>query len=689
MMKRTLLVAALLAVLASCKGGHEAPGSKFAGGKPDIVLGPIDTLGADSVGFAGNTRVKTPFLDRMAGEGIVFNNAHAHNVVTLASHTNILTGLYPFQHGVRDNEGFKLDLKIPTVATMLKGNGYTTGAFVGAFPLDSRFGLSHGFDVYDDNYGKGMGSMDFVIQERPAGAVCDAATKWWNANEGKKRFLWIHVYDPHAPYRPPEPFLTQYASDPYLGEIAYVDDALGKALGPILSANPNTLLIVTADHGEARGDHGELTHGLFAYESTLRIPLVVREPGQPLHRIESGYVRHIDIVPTILEHAGVAKPAALLGTALDEKVGSRDSYFESLSATLNRGWAPLTGVIHKGEKYVDLPIAELYDLPRDPAEKSNLRDERRRDVIEARGLLSAMQPEVKAAKGTVSAEEEKKFTGLGHIHGSAAQKKRYTTADDPKKLVGLDSKMHDIVEAYEKHDLDRALKLARELVAERPGMSAGRQLLAFVLQQRENIGDAITNLKAAVDTGQETEEIRVQLGLLLTEQGKLDEAVKVLAPLAKGSNPDALNAYGIALADLGKLDDATQQFQRVLQGDPVNAPAYQNLGIVAVRRDDLPGAMASLTRALDLNPRLPLALNTLGVVYARQSDFPHAVEMWNRAVDVDPRQYDALFNIGLVEGRAGHVAEAKAALTRFVETAPKERYGSDIATARQALASLH
>src|SRR5258708_4805137 len=688
MTKRALVVALAVAVLAGCH--RESSSQLISGaGKPDIILVTIDTLRADSVGYAGNTKVKTPFLERMAGEGIVFTNAHAHNVVTLASHTNILTGLYPFQHGVRDNSGFKLDPKVPTVATMLKGGGYTTGAFVGAFPLDSRFGLNHGFDVYDDNYGKGAGSMDFEIQERPAGAVCDAATRWWQANEGKKRFLWIHVYDPHAPYRPPEPFLTRYASDEYLGEIAYVDETLGKALGPIFSANQNTLLIVTADHGEARGDHGELTHGLFAYESTLKIPLLVREPGKAQHRVENGYVRHIDIVPTILEHAGVKKPAELLGAVLDETVNSRDSYFESLSATLNRGWAPLTGVIHKEEKYVDLPIAELYDLPRDPAEKNNLRAEHRRDVAESRALLSVMQPEIKAAKGKTSAEEEKSFIGLGYITGSATAKKSYTAADDPKNLVGLDNKMHDVVDAYENHDLERALKLAREVVAERPDMSAGRQLLAFILQQRENIGDAITNLRAAIGTGQETEDIRVQLGLLLTEQGKVDEAVQVLAPLAKGANPDALNAFGIALADQGKLDEAAQQFQRVLQGDQGNAPAYQNLGIVAARRDDIQGAMTSLTHALELNPRLPLALNTLGVVYARQSDFPHAVEMWNRAVDIDPRQYDALFNIGLVEGRAGHMAQAKAALTRFVNTAPKERYSADIATARQALASLH
>ena len=219
-------------------------------------------------------------------------------------------------------------------------------------------------------------------------------------------------------------------------------------------------------------------------------------------------------------------------------------------------------------------------------------------------------------------------------------------------------------------------------------MAAGRELLAFVLQQNERVGEAIENLRAALRTGQETEGIRVQLGLLLTETGKTGEAVQVLAPMARGTNPDALNAYGIALADEGKPDEATALFRHVLELDPNNAPALQNLGIVALRREDVAGAQANLGRALALNPNLPLALNTMGVVYARQGDFVHAVEMWNRAVAIDPRQYDALFNIGLVEARAGHVGEARAALQRFADTAPRARYAKDIGTARQALAAL-
>jgi len=651
----------------------------------DIILITIDTLRADSVGFAGNTRVKTPFLDRIASEGIVFSNAHAHNVVTLPSHVNILTGLYPYQHGVRDNSGFTLDAKHETVATMLRRNGYVTGAFVGAFPLDSRFGLNQGFDVYDDNYGKGAATLDFVIQERSAAAVLDAAARWWQSNQGKNRFMWVHLYDPHAPYRPPEPFATQYATAPYLGEIAYVDDALGRAISPLL--DKNALLIVTADHGEALGEHGELTHGLFAYEGTLKIPLLVWQRGMQ-HRVEPAYVRHVDIVPTILAASAITKPPQLMGESLFAVRGPRDTYFESLSTAINRGWAPLTGVIHHEQKYIDLPVAELYDLPRDPHEANNLRDERRRDVQDARGVLSAFHAEMTASNRKITPEEAAQLRSLGYISGAGGQKKVYTAADDPKNLVAIDSKMHQVIDAYERRDLNLALTLARQVVAARPDMSAGRELLAFVLQQREQVGEAILNLRQAIRTGVETQGLRIQLGLLLTESGNAAEAVKILAPLADSNDPDVLNAYGIALADGGKGRQAEQQFQRVLERDPYNAPALQNLGITALRRDDVQSAQQYLSRALELNARLPLALNTLGVVYAKQGEFARAVDSWNRAVAIDPRQYDALFNIGLVEGRSGHRPEARKALQQFVTTAPAARYAADIATAKRALAEL-
>jgi tetratricopeptide (TPR) repeat protein len=414
--------------------------------------------------------------------------------------------------------------------------------------------------------------------------------------------------------------------------------------------------------------------------------MLIWRKGTLQHREDAEYVRHIDIAPTILEAIGAAKNASLPGMSLAKAGGARDTYFESLSTSLNRGWAPLTGVIHGGLKYIDLPLPELYDLPKDPREEKNLRAELRRDVEAARAILSKTR-DASIKRGAISAEEAAQLRALGYVSGTADAKSAYTAADDPKNLVDLDNKMHQVIEAYEQHDVPRALKLAREVVAARPAMVAGRELLAFVLQQSEQVGDAVDNLRAALRTN-DNGSVRVRLGLLLTEQGKNKEAIDILAPLAKGTDPEALNAYGIALAAAGRLEEAAPYFQRVLQLDSNNAPAMQNLGIVALRRGDVAGAQQFLTRALEMNPRLPLALNTMGVVYARQGDFARAVESWNRAVEVDPRQYDALYNIGLVEGRAGHVNEARSALTRFVQSAPKERYGKDLAVAREALAAL-
>jgi arylsulfatase A-like enzyme/Tfp pilus assembly protein PilF len=689
--RRPLAILALAGVIVVCAAAFFLWRSHVIGGSTparDIILITIDTTRADALGYAGNNGVKTPFIDALAGRGLVFTNAHAHNVVTLPSHVNILTGLYAYQHGVHDNAGFALDPSHLTVASRLRQAGYSTGAFVGAFPLDARFGLNQGFDTYDDNYGKGQVSADFVEQERRATAVLAAATRWWKEKEGHKRFLWIHLYDPHAPYLPPEPFLSEYRYNEYLGEIAYVDDALSKAIGPILAANPDALVVLTSDHGESLGEHGEKTHGLFAYEATLKVPLILARQGVE-HRVEPAYVRHVDIVPTILNAAAVSVPKELPGRSLLGSVTPGDSYFEALSASLNRGWAPLTGIIRDGMKYIDLPLAELYDLTRDPHEAANLVNDRRREVEQSRKLLDQIKADAAVAPRSVSPEEIARLRSLGYVAGSAPSRSNYTAADDPKSLVSVDDKMHASIDAFERHDPARALKLAREFVAERPSMIAGREILAFMLRQNDLAGDAIEELKHIVADPTAAVDDRVQLALLYCETGQPAAAVDLLSPLSTTKNPDVLNAYGVALSDLGHGPQAREQFERVLAIDANNAPALQNLGILSLRQDNVPAALQYLNRALELNPRLPLALNTLGVAYARTNDIAHAVDAWNRAIEIDPRQYDALLNVGIVLARSGNAADARDALTRFVNTAPKSRYAADIANAQRMLAQLH
>ncbi len=681
------LVSLLLILAAGCGPGSSGSSPTHEGA--DVVLITIDTLRADAVGFAGNTRVETPTLDRLAAAGRVFNDAHAHNVVTLPSHTNILTGLYPYQHGVRDNSGFALPARVPTLATLLKKAGYSTGAFVAAYPLDSRFGLNQGFDVYDDSFPRGSNPESFVIAERRGDQVVAAARAWWDGQKGKRRFLWVHLYDPHTAYDPPEPFASRYRDNLYLGEVAATDSFLAPLLNPFLDgAEPPALLVVTADHGESLGEHGELTHGLFAYEPTLKVPLAVWGPGVEPGR-DGRAARHVDVVPTVLSFLHLDPPQGLPGASLLAPFQETASYFESLSTSLNRGWAPLRGMLGKGRKFIELPLPELYDLPRDPKEQNNLFAQERRAARALRDALpreSAWPP----PKGAVSPEEEARLRSLGYSTGSGPAKSAYTAGDDPKTLVGVDRKLHQVVNAYSRGRYEEAVTLAREVATERPDLPEAYEHLSLALRQLGRDGEAIAALQGALGRGLDRESIRRQLGLALAEAGRSKEAVAVLEPLAASPATDAatLNALGIALSDAGRHGEAVAVLQRVTAKYPQDPKGFENLGIVALRMDQPEQARDQLRHALALNPSLPIAWNTLGVALYRLEGPASALDAWERSVALDPRQYDALFNIGLVAAQAGRAAQARQALTRFVETAPPARFGPDIGKARQILARL-
>src|SRR3954471_19942261 len=271
-----LAAAALVAVAAAgwtLYGRHRGTFERRA--DQNVLLITIDTLRADALSSYGGA-AKTPNLDALASRGTRFDFAHAHAVLTRPSHASILSGLYPFEHGVRDHSGYRIRPGTATLATMLKADGFATGAFVGGMPLERQFGLDAGFDVYDDHFARPDTSSDFSLAERPAGAVVDAALHWIGGQQGRW-FAWVHVFDPHAPYTPPAPFDRDYAARPYDGEVAYVDAALAPLLDAAARGARPTAVLVTGDHGEGLGDHGELTHGLFAYESTLRVPLILAQ----------------------------------------------------------------------------------------------------------------------------------------------------------------------------------------------------------------------------------------------------------------------------------------------------------------------------------------------------------------------------------------------------------------------------
>ncbi|HSC27289.1 MAG TPA: sulfatase, partial [Vicinamibacterales bacterium] len=274
----------------------------------NVLLVTIDTLRGDALSSYGGP-ARTPNIDRLAARGARFTFAHSHAVVTLPSHTTILTGQYPYEHGIRDNSGFRVKDGTPTLATRLSPLGFATGAFVGGFPLTKRFGLTPGFDIYDDQMPEMRGAISISIPERPAEVVVSRAVDWIDKQE-KRFFAWVHLFDPHSPYTPPDPFLTLYREQPYYGEVAWVDHALGPLLERLTTLSRPTLVIVTSDHGESLGEHGELTHGMFAYEPTLHVPLVVatidpRARGESSGVVIDAPVRQIDIAPTVLDAVGV------------------------------------------------------------------------------------------------------------------------------------------------------------------------------------------------------------------------------------------------------------------------------------------------------------------------------------------------------------------------------------------------
>lgn len=692
-----LLVAGGSLGLAGCsRDAEQEPGpSAPAPGTPtaarDVLLITVDTLRADATGFGGNRRVATPALDRLAAEGRVFTRAHAHNVVTLPSHANILTGRLPFEHGIRDNSGFVLPDGVPTAGEYFHDAGFATAAVVGAFPLDARFGLARGFDLYDDHYPEGSQVEGFRLVERRGDEVVTAGLDWWRRHRGERRFLWVHLFDPHAPYEPPEPFASRYADAPYLGEVAAVDSFLTPLLDEVLAPDAAPAVVVfTADHGEALGEHGELTHGLFAYEATLHVPLVVKAPGLAPGEVTAP-ARHIDVLPTLLSGAGLEVPDDLPGRSLlDVTDGSGDpapTYFESLTANLTRGWAPLRGVISGDDKLIVLPVPELYDLGTDPAEEHNAFDERR-DRARA---LARMLPEEEPwppRSGAVSSQERKALEALGYLAASGTGKDHYTEADDPKNLVPVDRKIFRFIELFQEGRLEEATAAAREVVRLQPQMSAGYSNLAQVLLERGRRQEALESLEEGVRQGAADPELLRQLALLHAELGHPERGVPLLEPLAASGDPETLTAFGLVLAESGNPERAREVLERVFERDPRNPAARQNLALVELRSGRWAEAEHQAQLALDLNDQLPLAWNYLGVARYNLGRRNEALEAWERALELQPRDFDVLYNLALVALEAGDLDRARPALARFVAEAPPERYGPDIQKARSLLESL-
>jgi len=649
----------------------------------NVLLITVDTLRADAPGYAGQPAARTPTIDRLAEGGARFLRAYAHNTITLPSHANILTGRLPFEHGVRDN-GARLPADVETLATILKSHGYRTGAFVSAYPVDSRFGLARGFDVYDDRFTDAPRPA-FLEQERSGQATVALARRWIDSGGTGPYLCWVHIYEPHFPYQPD-----------YLSDVAAADRALAPLLEPILDEGDHgrTLVVLTGDHGESLGEHGEATHGIFAYEATLRVPLILYAPRLWGAQAIESTASHVDLLPTILDAFAIRVPPDLAGRTLLPEIetragaANRPVYFEAMSGALNRGWAPLRGVVNGKMKFIDLPIPEMYDLAADPSERNNLASAQPEQVRVMRALLARWPDAARPATASAaSAETRERLRSLGYVSSSAPAKPTYTEEDDPKRLIGLDAILQDVVTRYLEGDLRGALQRCRELVARRPTMPISLLYLAQLSRESGDLSGGIDALRRALALNPGDPQAASLLAAYLTDDGRAAEAVKILEPFARAVEPDTqvLMADGLALARAGRPGDGLAALERARAADPSNGAILVHIGTVHLMTGRTAEATRAFEQALALNPALARAHGSLGALAAERGDSSAALAQWRQAVAIDPGEFRTVLAVSISLVRRGRAAEARPYFEFFASSAPADRYAADVARAREWL----
>jgi arylsulfatase A-like enzyme/Tfp pilus assembly protein PilF len=653
----------------------------------NVLLVSIDTLRADHLGCYGAIKVKTPNIDSLARNGVLFKDVVTPAPFTLPAHVSMMTGLIPPVHGVQDNGGFYLNSNVTTLAELFKAQRFNTAAFVGAFPLDSRFGMDQGFDFYDDSYPTVSNINEMTMPERSAQEVTNGALQWLQSKKATRWFAFVHYYDAHFPYH-----------DTYEQEIETVDQQFGKILKFLRdnSLDQKTLIVLTADHGESLGEHQEKTHGIFAYESTLRIPLIFY-PFQA--KTIPSRVRLIDVAPTIAALQKLSFPSLTQGNSLIKWIqgGAEtvpDSYFESLSMYLNAGWAPLRGFYSGSMKYIELPVRELYDLSKDPQESKNLcaSDKQLCNLWQAK-FTNHFRPfiEKEAKPADIDQETAEQLKALGYVAGPTSKhQKTYSEKDDPKNLIVFHNKVDNALTFFNKgYDL-KALDLLEQIIAERPDYSVAYEHASFIRSSLGFPDQAIDLLKKAISMGVSSDEILSKLGLYLYEAGRYDDAVRQLKVAIKADPKDLdnLNYLGMAYTEMGNYPEAENAFRQALALDESDAMTLNNLATLYLTQKKFDLAEKQLHSALIANPHLGGAYNSLGVIYANRKNWPEAIKNWSRALEENGKNYDAMLNLAFAYLENQQKEKALELFKQFEKNAPPNQYASDLSKVRSLIAKL-
>jgi arylsulfatase A-like enzyme/Tfp pilus assembly protein PilF len=653
----------------------------------NVVLVTLDTARADRFGCYGFGGVETPNIDGLAAEGMVFEAATATVPLTFPSHSSIFTGLVPPHHGVRDNGGFFLDEAKVTLAERLQGAGWATGAFIGAWVLESKWGLAQGFDTYSDRFDLSRYKViSLGTVQKPGDEVMDDALRWLESVRERKFFAWVHLYDPHAPYDPPEPFRSRYPRQPYLGEIAYTDQVVGRLLGWLrdTSLMDRTLVVLTADHGESLGDHGESTHAYFIYDSTTRVPLVVRTPWGWRGR-RATQVSSVDIMPTVLDLVGLAPEPGLDGRSLIRALADPGAqlghvaYSETYFPRYHFGWQHLRGARDGKYLYVDAPQPELYDLANDPGETTNVykayskRAEDLRASLEALGVTGS---EAAPDRRHLDPETLQRLAALGYV-GNVIDVDPKAVLPDPKEKLKLFQMLNAAKTlAQEKDDLDGAVATMKKVIAEDPGIMDAHLTLGNWLARLKRPEEAIAAFKQALALKPDDDIALGNLARILRARGRTQDALDALevfraALRVNPKNPQSWYQLATLYLDLGRMDEAEVIFREALSANPKMGAAYNSLGVIAFQQGRAAEAESLVGKALALEPRLRTSLYNLGRIREAKGDDAGAEQLYRRELEMYPDNGRARFNLAQLLSTRGDRAGYLAELRQGVEQAPE------------------
>lgn len=668
---RIIVLAALLPlVFSTCRERERPP--------LNVILITLDTTRADHLGCYGARSGATPAIDRLASRGVRFEQADSAAPLTLPSHATILTGLLPLRHGLRVNGGGTLRLSLETLATVFSRRGFQTGAFVGSFVLDHRFGLGRGFGVYDDAVARDAeGGSVSLEAERPGAAVADAALGWLRDTGTRPFFAWIHFYDAHAPYAPPEPYRSRFASSPYDGELAYVDAQIARIVAYLDNSNlrDRTIIAIAGDHGEGLGEHDESTHGLLLYESTLRVPLIIAAPS-----LRAGVVREavstVDLAPTLGALAGAAMNVVRLdGRDLSRDLAERreppprDIYAETQYPP-SFGWSDLSAFRRDGKKLITGTSDELFDVVRDPRETTNTLENDRRTYRE---LAAALVPLRRRAPPppAVDQETKAKLASLGYI-APAGVTGRGVRAD-PRKMTALFRDFEKASAALNSGGARSAAPLLASLVERDPTNRAFRSTLARALDATGQHDRAVRLYRESVALAPTDGDAWYDLAAALQDRGDPAEARSAIdEALRRDPNrSEGHNMLGVAVAHSGDAAGAAEHFRHAIAIDPRSARAYNNLGNALRDSGHADEALDAYRRAAALAPRYPDPLNGIGVLLVQQGRGRDALPYFERCIALAPAFDEARLNRAIALETAGDRPAALAQVEQLLNTMPK------------------